>query len=199
MISAGLLLLAAVVLFEKQLRPTVDAVAAHEVSLSAARLIEQSVCEVLEEQNISYSQLVELVCSTDGHIEAVRADTVAINRLKSQITERIAENLQSREKALVTVPIGSLSGFGALSARGPEIDVIYLPRGSINTVITDKFKSAGINQTKHQLSLEVEVSVAAVLAGYSVGTAVRTNCLLAETVLIGEIPQTYLSGTEVIK
>ena len=199
MISAGMLLLAAVVLFEKQLRPTVDAVAAYEISLAAAQLIEQSVYEVLEEQNTSYGQLVELVRSTDGRIEAVRADTVAINRLKSQITGRIAENLQSREKASVSVPIGSLSGFGALSARGPEIEILYLPKGRINAVITDKFESAGINQTKHQLSLEVEVTVAAVLAGYSVGTEVSTNCLLAETVLIGEIPQTYLGGIEVVK
>ena len=99
MIAAGVLLLLLTVLFEKQLRPTVNELAANQASLAAVRLIEECVCSVLEEQEIGYSELVELVRSTDGKIEAVRTDTVMLNRLKALITRRIAEKLQQKERA----------------------------------------------------------------------------------------------------
>lgn len=194
MIAAGVLLLLLTVLFEKQLRPTVNELAANQASLAAVRLIEECVCSVLEEQEIGYSELVELVRSTDGKIEAVRTDTVMLNRLKALITRRIAEKLQQKERASVAVPIGSLSGVGMLSARGPAVEILLLQSGRITAEVKDKFEAAGINQTKHQLALEIEVGITAVLAGCGIPAEVSTNCILAETVLIGEIPQVYLGA-----
>ena len=194
MIAAGTLLLATLVLFERQLRPTVESLALYRTSLAATQLIEESVYDVLEEQSLSYGELVEIVRSVDGRIEAVRADTVTLNRLKTLITQRVAEKLQGKQRISVSVPLGSLLGVGMFSARGPEVEILLLSAGKINTSVADKFEAAGINQTKHQLSLNVEVGITAVLAGYRIPAEVTTNCILAETVLIGEIPQVYFGG-----
>ena len=55
----------------------------------------------------------------------------------------------------------------------------------------DRFIAAGINQTKHQILLEVDVSVSILLPGITTYTKVSNEISVAETVIVGGVPQTY--------
>ena len=53
------------------------------------------------------------------------------------------------------------------------------------------FTDAGINQTKHQIVLNVEVTVRILMPGYTSSVAVDSSLAVAETVIVGSVPDTY--------
>ena len=55
-----------------------------------------------------------------------------------------------------------------------------------------KFSQAGINQTLHQLTMLVSVDVSVLVMGQTAGFTVTTEVVVAETVIVGDVPSTYL-------
>jgi len=55
-----------------------------------------------------------------------------------------------------------------------------------NSVVT-----AGINQTKHQINLEVIVDIDVLIPWDTVSTQVVTEVLIADTVIVGQVPDTF--------
>ena len=58
------------------------------------------------------------------------------------------------------------------------------------------FTSAGVNQTLHRILLDVSVTARLLLPGGVVETQVSTPVCVAETVIIGQPPQTYLNWNQ---
>ena len=57
-----------------------------------------------------------------------------------------------------------------------------------NSIIT-----AGINQTKHQINLRVTVDMEILIPWGTQSTEVSTDVLIADTVIVGKVPDTYLN------
>ena len=51
--------------------------------------------------------------------------------------------------------------------------------------------AAGINQTRHQILLHVDVYTGILLPGFTASTKVSNEIAVAETVIVGGVPQTY--------
>ena len=54
--------------------------------------------------------------------------------------------------------------------------------------------SAGINQTRHQIILEVRVDIDVLVPWDTLSTQVVSEVLVAETVIVGSVPKLYLNG-----
>ena len=76
-----------------------------------------------------------------------------------------------------------------LNGRGPKIPLKISLSGSVKANFRSLFESGGINQTKHQLYLDVSTNVFALIPGYPTTTTIDTSILVAETVLIGDVPK----------
>lgn len=63
--------------------------------------------------------------------------------------------------------------------------------GSSTAYLSNEFSSAGINQTRHQIILNVDVYVSILLPGFSTATKVSNAFTVAETVLVGTVPDSY--------
>ena len=63
--------------------------------------------------------------------------------------------------------------------------------GSSSARFENEFTEAGINQTKHRIILYVDVSVSILLPGFSAYTKVSNAFAVAETVIVGSVPDTY--------
>ena len=63
--------------------------------------------------------------------------------------------------------------------------------GSSSAHFEKAFASAGINQTRHEIRLVVDVYVSVLLPGFSTVTKVTNRCAVAETVIVGSVPDTY--------
>lgn len=61
--------------------------------------------------------------------------------------------------------------------------------GNVNADFKSSFESAGINQTKHQIYLNIHTSVYSFLPGFNTTTDVETNVPVAETIIVGAVPQ----------
>ena len=73
---------------------------------------------------------------------------------------------------------------------------VALAEKDINKLISsarfeNEFTSAGINQTNHRIVLHIDVSVAILLPGFTTATKVSTAVTVAETVIVGGVPDTY--------
>ena len=192
--AALLCLLILTVLLDGRVRPVVKAYAGYQARVYATRAIDEAVLEVLSREGVSYDKLVHIDRGESGEVIALQADTVAINRLKSLLTAEISDRLEGMERQEIRVNIGTLSGFQFLAGRGPAVSFHLAPAGYARADLSNAFDSAGVNQTRHQIMLEVESNITAVIPAYSVTTQVTTGVVLAETVIVGGVPEAYLNG-----
>lgn len=84
-----------------------------------------------------------------------------------------------------------MTGSRYLAGFGPRIPIKILPMGSVVTDFKSEFKAAGINQTIHRLYLEVSCKVSVVTPYNSIEADVVNQILMAESVIVGEIPEAY--------
>ena len=93
----------------------------------------------------------------------------------------------------LSIPVGSLTGVALLAGRGPDVHIKVLSVGSPTAEFENRFTDAGINQTKHQIKLDVVIDIDVIMPWQTVSTQVVSEILIAETVLLGDVPQTYLN------
>ena len=64
--------------------------------------------------------------------------------------------------------------------------------------IQSTFDDAGINQTRHQIMLNIDATVYIVIPWYKTNVELSTNFVIAETVIVGTVPEyfTRVDGSE---
>lgn len=134
------------------------------------------------------------VIKDNGGITAVETDTVRVNRLKADITQSIQDDIAARQSDIIYIPIGSVTSFYFLAGLGPKIPIRICPVGIVNTDFREEFDSAGINQVKHRLYLDVEIQVSFIGLTFAENETIKTSALITETVIVGETPTYYGSG-----
>ncbi len=191
LILAGLIPVALVLLIDSQLRPVIRTMAAYQANTCAVQAVNEAVYAQVAELGVEYGDLVELNTNQQGDVTALQTDMAALNRLQSSITQRIISQVGRLQQESIWVPLGTLIGGPLFSGRGPQIEIRLVPASYIETSVTNVFDSAGINQTRHQVMLNVKMTISAIIPGYSVSTEVSTGVCLAETVIVGLVPQAY--------
>ena len=135
--------------------------------------------------------LVEAELPTNGKVTSVQTDMVKLNILKSSMTNAASEQLTLLQSQTVRIPLGSLLGVQIFSGRGPRVEFKIIPTGFVNSQLVHRFDTAGINQTRHQIVLEIAANISAVLPGYSTASQVISSFILAETVIVGASPEAF--------
>lgn len=186
----GLLILAGLGWY--QLRPAVESMVAYQARVFAVRLINSAILAELDRAGADYGALVQITRSAGGNVTSIQADMAAINRLKAQVSDAVVRELEEMGTASLQVRLGTLVGNELTAGRGPPVEIRVHPVGYVETNLTSRFGAAGINQTHHQISLSVSVEMEGILPGYRVRCQTTADYLIAETVIVGEIPDTYL-------
>ena len=139
------------------------------------------------------AELVSITRSKDGALEAVSINSVAANRLKSEIAMNVLDELGKSEKYTIDVPIGNFSGSEFLSGVGPVVKFRIIPYNIAQIDFESKFTPAGINQVLHTLSVRVDVHIGALLPGFEEISDLTSSAIICETVIMGDVPDTYLN------
>ena len=194
----GLALLTGTVLLLSQLRPVLTGMASARVSNSVNRIVVAAVEEAIRSGEINYDAFVTFEKDTDGHVTALRSNVAEVNRMQSAISEVILQRLSEVSTSELRIPVGTLTGSALLAGRGPYITVRMQTVGSASAMFRNEFSAAGINQTRHQILLEVDVYMSILLPGIRTSTTVSNEISVAETVIVGSVPEsyTYFSTTE---
>ena len=173
------------------LRPILISLATSRVANTVTRIVNAAVNETVYEGDVGYDQLVMLEKDNEGRIVALKSDMAEFNRLQSAVLDRVLERMADVDTRELSIPVGTLTGSPLLAGRGPLLRVKMQSVGSPGAHFENEFSAAGINQTKHQIKLVVDVSVAILLPGFSTGTRVSSTFNVAETVIVGSVPENY--------
>ena len=179
-------------LLEVRLKPLISASARTQVQNAVVDTIEKAVAADLEARQVSYAGLVEIQRDSSGTITALSTDMAALNLLRSQLVEDILTALKGIDVSQIDVPLGVLLDSDLFWGRGPSITARALSVGTVSAEFESRFTSAGVNQTLHRVWLAVSVPVTILLPGGAVEVPLETRLCIAETVIVGQVPGTYL-------
>lgn len=84
-----------------------------------------------------------------------------------------------------------LHGTKILSGRGPDVPIKMATVGNVETDLVSQFSQAGINQTRHRIYLNVKCTVTILTPFDSIEQKITNQVLIAEAVIVGEVPSTY--------
>lgn len=154
--------------------------------------INSKINEKMSESQYDYDYFVTLQKDNQGNITAISANMSRINMLSSEILQEVIAATNSGMLDL-NIPLGNLLGTNLMLGRGPKVPVRIVMLTSSFADFRNDLSAAGINQIKHQIILEVRVEIDVLLPWDVMSTEVLTEVLIAETVLVGKVPDAYLN------
>jgi len=150
------------------------------------------VIALMREGDYDADYFVRFVKDEGGEVTAVSCNMARINALSAEILDRVV-GATDGVTATVRIPAGSLSGVSMLMGRGPKVPVDVVALTSSRVSFDSSIVSAGINQTRHRISLVVHVDVDILVPWGTESSSVETEVLIADTVIVGRVPETYLN------
>ena len=178
-------------LFFLRIKPVITQMATAVASNSVTAAVNRAIRERMQDGSLEYDQLVSLEKNADGQVTALVTNMAHVNILQAEITSRIIELLADETISEISVPIGNILGGPLLSGRGPGIPIRILAVSYASASFSNQFSDAGINQTRHQIMIYVTVKVGLLLPGYRTSATVTSEVSVAETVIIGDVPESY--------
>lgn len=178
-------------LIDSKIRPVIKSIAKSQAIILSTKLIDETVIKILDEESVNYEYLVNIATDDNKKVTSISANAVHINLIKSKISEKISKSLSEIRDKKISIPLGTLIGGDFFAGRGPRISFYITLTGNVVSKLVSSFYSAGINQTAHSISLDVTTSIYIVCTGYNISTKTNTNIALAESVIVGDVPETY--------
>ena len=183
-------------LFRLRLAPMAEQLIVTQVDNQASDAINAAIDEQITSGEIDYDRMISVEKDAKGNVNALHTNIAEINRLKTSILKRVDEKLENLSMEELSVPIGSVLLPELLSGRGPKIPVRVLAVRTSDAVFRSSFESAGINQTKHSIMIDIHVVITILTWAGTQEIAVDSSVVAAETVIVGTVPTTYFGMEE---
>lgn len=183
------LFLAAVAVFLKDLS---SQIAVSDASDIVTVQINNAIADIMAEQDYSGDYFVSFEKNATGEVTAISSNMARINALSAKILHRVVGATENRTIE-IGIPAGNLTGISLLMGRGPNIPVQIIVLTSSRVEFNNSIVTAGINQTKHQINLEVIVDIDILVPWGTENAQVVTEILIADTIVVGQVPDTYLN------
>ncbi len=187
-----ILLILSFIFIEKHVCPIIEALSEVEARIIGTQGINKGVTEALED-GISYDDLIDIVKDEQGKILLIQANTVDINLLGSDIITLVQKNMDIYKNNVKKIPFGNIMGSKLFANLGPNFKVFIIPLSSIVVDFYSEFEQAGINQTIHRIYMEINAKVQVVIPLSNKTVEITSNVPIAETVIVGEVPKTYIN------
>ena len=189
-----LLLVSSLVLFRVKYRKSITQLAETQIRNSTSDLINDAIDKQIELGNIQYDRMVFFEKDLNGKITALKTNMTEINRLKTDILSIINDEILALDTSDLGIPVGSLVLPEVMSGKGFQIPVLIHSIRNSDASFSSSFTEAGINQSLHQLTMEVLVDVTVLVMGETVNLTVSSHVVVAETVIVGQVPNTFLQS-----
>lgn len=174
------------------LTPVMISMAEARARSLAVVAINNAVSEVMG-SSVDYSDLVQTAVDQTGKVTMIKANTLLMNDLASKVALTAQRNMERIEKEGVPLPLGSALGIPLFSGSGPTLRVDIVLVGSVSTRFVTVFETAGINQTRHEISLEASMLMSIVVPTGANSVTVSTYVPVGESIIVGGVPDTYIN------
>ncbi|MBQ8835237.1 MAG: sporulation protein YunB [Oscillospiraceae bacterium] len=186
------ILLALFLILRGKYRNVIRDLAETQVKNTTSDLTNDAIAKQIADGVVQYDRIVYFEKDLDGKITALKTNMSEVNRLKTDILNIINDEILALDTSDIGVPLGSLFLPEFLSGKGPAIPVHILSIRNSDANFKSDFSQAGINQTLHQLTMEVSVDVAVLVLGETSSFTITSEVVVAETVIVGDVPDTFL-------
>lgn len=154
--------------------------------------INDAIVDTLSSGDYGGDYFVTFQKAENGDVTAVSSNMARINELSSKILDKLVDS--TRDNTItIGIPAGNLTGASLLMGRGAKIPVKIVVLSSSRVEFMNNIVTAGINQTKHQITLRVTADMQILVPWGTEDTQVSTDVLIADTVVVGKVPDTYLN------
>ena len=174
----------------KTIGPTFNQLCLNEAKSVATQIVHETIDEVMEKYG--YNDLVTLVKDKEGKIVSMQANIAIINKIISQISLKIQDKIDNTPNRDIYIRLGSFTGIKLLSGRGPKVPIRISSIGNINTEVMSEFTSTGINQSIHRIFTNITCKIEVLTPFNTISNEIEEKIILAENVIIGNIPENYL-------
>jgi sporulation protein YunB len=177
---------------DKIIMPTVMAVANSEMRAKALEVINKAILDEYSKQ-FNYDEIIKFDKDKEGNIVMFKADTLKMNKIACDVAINSQEELKRIGVVGIKIPMGYIFRNNILAYIGPEVTVKMQPIGSIETKYISEFESAGINQTRHKIYVLLKTQIRVVVPFDSNNLEVQNEVPIAETVIVGKVPNTAIN------
>ena len=182
-------ILALIVFFLYSAYPIFKSSCENEAKASAIRIMHYSANEIIKEYE--YNDLVNISKDNDGKVNFLQINSKKINEIIAKISLDIQKRIDESPTIVVYINPGTISGLSIFKSFWPKFDIELEASGSIETKLKSSFTSVGINQTSHRIICTVFTKVGILTPFGSFSKIIEEDILLVESVIVGEIPETY--------
>lgn len=162
----------------------------------ATKRINEIIKAYLDENSVRYDTVAKFISSAGQNVSAIQIDTAVLNRIKSEITAEVAQYFSGVRTMRADVPLGALFGSTPFSEKGPALPLFVTYTVTAESRTDNLFVTSGINQTQHRIQLIISANTQVFLFGQSQSVPLETQFTIAETVIIGQIPEIYAGADD---
>lgn len=160
------------------------------------RAVDSATVEVLNSEDFSYDKLAVVSKNQEGTILGIEINSSKADILKSKLAQKIREILNEKNRFTVSIPFGNFFNNEYLTGFGPDLNFKIQMANTASLNFKSAFEESGINNTLHQIIITVDIPANIIITGGSDTFSVKTNVLAAQTVIVGQTPDTFTNVTE---
>lgn len=155
----------------------------------------QEINNLMEEEVFAhpeaFANLVILERDDQNHITALRTDVIAVGKIKARIVNGLFERLDDLEQTTVEVPLGTVFAPNFFTGMGPSVDIGMAGLVQMEAEFVSAFSSAGINQTRHNIIIEVHAGFRILTPFGGEDREIVSSYPVTDTVIVGTVPERY--------
>lgn len=193
LILSGLFILTGGYAFTKYLRPRIIRISQRFAENEVSNIIDEEVKRLMLEEFLNYDKIAVITRDSSGKVTSVSANSVLINNFANDLDIAIGDRIENSDLIENKIYLSSLLGIDLLSGMGPKVPVRFEQVSVTNADITHSFEEAGINQTIHTIHLGVTVEIEILMPFAYSRIDVKSNMPLAQTLIVGTVPDAYLN------
>jgi len=180
--------IALLLMINDNMRPALTAIAEARITALAVSAMNDAIMERMDDN--SYTSLITAYDNGEK-VYMIQADTRQMNMLASDCCAAAQTRIAAMGEQGVSVPLGTVSGITYLSGRGPGIRVMFTPVGSVESDFDSELVSSGINQSLYRVNIRLTSTIRLIMPGVSHSIEVSAKAAIAESIIVGEVPQVY--------
>ena len=171
----------------KSINPIFENLCKDKAMEISTKILNEESSKILKEYD--YKDIVTITEAAENKI--LKTDVSIINDIASKLALTVTNRLRKLENEKIKIPSGAILGNKYLSGIGPKFGINIIPSSNVTTEVKTEFKSQGMNQTIYRIYLEVVCNEKILTSYNSLETQIVNQVLLVETVIVGNVPETY--------
>lgn len=182
-------------IIDYRLNASIIEIAKAKAQITAAQNINTVINQEIVSK-IKYQDIVDIHKDKEDRIVLIQPNTIVLNRMMSAATLETAKTLDNMSAENIEIPLGQITGSKILAGYGPKMKARIITAGQVYVDVLNKFEEAGINQTRHLIYFNISSKLKIAVPFLNEEINVSTTIPLAETIIIGEVPETYVNVSD---